>query len=215
MPETCHRKPAPAATLWSLPDELQLEMFERMERGESYASVREWLVEGGHVAGTSDSALSRFYQKFAARRRAELREDKLAQIIDRFRAKDPGATATELAFIGDAFFTGAALADESNEDFVRVQKLKLEREKFAADADRLQREFALKERALAQKDEALRQSEEKLRLQQFEAARAVMDHLAELRAIAADGGRSAQEKLEGIRQRLFGAAALPAEGGAA
>lgn len=50
----------------------------------------------------------------------------------------------------------------------------------------------------------LEEMQEKLKLSQFDAAKAAIAHLTELRAIAVDSKLSTEEKLEAARQRLFG-----------
>jgi hypothetical protein len=57
---------------------------------------------------------------------------------------------------------------------------------------------------LAQKDEELRQSEKRLELLQFDASRAALAELKNLKTIAADRTLSEPEKVAAVRLKLFG-----------
>lgn len=174
--------------LSDLDEATQEHVFERLQKGESYAEIIAWLVARNYVESLSDTTLSKWFQRYAAKLRDEQRQSRLERLIADFRAKQPLASPEEIAAIGDAFFTAAAVGDEDNKAYVRVQKLQHDRRKFEADHNRLVKEFELKERSLAQKDAQLANDERRIAMLEANAAKAK----TELMAVAKDGGLSAE-----------------------
>jgi hypothetical protein len=94
-------------------------------------------------------------------------------------------------------YIAEADASDNRPLYIELSKLRI--------ADQAARTKAETDRAkLRQKDEELRQSEKRLELLQFDASRAALAELKNLKTIAADRTLSEPEKVAAVRLKLFG-----------
>jgi hypothetical protein len=158
------------------------------------------------------AALSGFLRWQRQQDAAEKRKETLAQLFQRADAnaqavakllKETGATADQLAaaemlvFQMQATQAGEATTPENLALSMELEKLRIARDtaRTKAETDKAK---------IRQKDEDLRQAQERLELLQFDASRAALAELKNLKTIAADRTLSEPEKVAAVRLKLFG-----------
>ena len=188
-------KTRPDAKIKLLPEDLQAEIAIRCQQpGQSWKVIRAWIKSEHGVDVRSDTALSDWLPWYHSRLRAREREQKIQGILDTEKRLNPGLTDAQLFSIGQRFFSELAVAEEDATTWAVVQR---------SESERLKREQ--KDREIQQREEALKLDREKF---EFNAAESCLKHLPELRSIATKPGLSSNERIQEIRQRLFGV--LPA-----
>jgi len=121
----------------------------------------------------------------------------MEKLIESGLTADQIAAAEHLVFQMQATQAGDATTPENLALSIELEKLRIARDtaRTKAETDRAR---------LRQKDEDLRQSEKRLELLQFDASRAALAELKNLKTIAADRTLSEPEKVAAVRLKLFG-----------
>lgn len=176
------------AKLLNLPEEQQARLAEWLLDGMAYHAARELVLKEFGVT-TSLAALSGFFSEVCV------------PALLRRRSRAVGAAD--------------ALVDDAMRNVGRVDAALIEALKQRAfevlmkpNADP-QEIAAVLGQALKSRDQSIKERQVELAESrwQFDAAKECLAHLAELRAIASDGGMDQAGKLEAVRRRLFGEAA--------
>ena len=147
------RKPRSDSTLKTLPADRQAEIGAALAR-QSLAEVREWLAGDG--VETSTAALSEFWSWWQLREALRRREERVAELVDRLKAEDPGLPADRLFMLGQSMFGALSIAEEDGKTWVNTQRLAIERERLEID----RRKVALLEAKLAAVREEVRVARE-------------------------------------------------------
>lgn len=185
------RKPHAKSRLKTLPADRQADLFEYL-KSHTLAEGVQWLAASG--VDTQDSSLSEWYSWYpdwlALNQRLTAASTMGEDVADILRALPLNLDEQKLSQASQAIFEADALRAGDSELFVALRKLRQEDVKAAQ-----------KQAQIAQKDKEITLAVDKF---QFEAATAVMAHLAELRTIAADRALSGPEKVKAVQLKLFG-----------
>ena len=171
------RKPNANAVLKNLPEPRQAEIYARCnlpaKEGGGFANVRAWLAEDG--IRTSEAALSYFFSWYGLRQQVARNEQTVETLLEKFREADPDATPEKVQSIGQAFFSAMALDQQDPKVWYLTQQLGLKREQLNLDRDKFE----------------------------FDAAKACLAKLPELKAVSDKPKLNEEEKAKAIQQILF------------
>lgn len=169
------KKPRSDAPLKTLPAERQLEIIEKMgEPGMSLAKVCSWLRDDGF--DTSPPALSRFREWWLLQQQLSENEATVTQLMGSLSKENPTWSPAKIQETGQAFFTAMALQARDPKQWFFIQKLALQKQQLAFERDKFE----------------------------FDAAKACLKKLPELKVISTDRSLTEPEKVEQIRLKLFG-----------
>jgi hypothetical protein len=145
-------------------------------KSEGYAETVAWLKADG--LRTSVTALSEFYSWWNLRQQLSRNQSTVQTLLSNLHRFDPSYTPGQIQELGQAFFTALALEQQDPKAWAMTQRVGLDREQLQLQRDRFE----------------------------FDAAKACLEKLPELKQIAADRSLNEDAKLEAVRQRLFGVA---------
>ncbi len=134
--------------LLKLPEPLQYEIFEKLE-ATTYDETIRWAWQDRSLK-ISKHQLEIFYDVMKGRRAQNRRAARVEDKLLDFARRDPTRTPEFMAQLGDYIFTEITLAEEETADYVKIQKLQIDRLKAENDA----RVIAQTERKLALVEEA-------------------------------------------------------------
>lgn len=193
---SAHRKTRADSTLGMLPEDRQMEIAEHAAGNTLDATVT-WLREDG--VKVSRSALSLWLSDFRMRQVFKMAESDALNFVELLRKKRPELSESELQGWANEFFQVQAVKIGDAKTYLRFATAR-----HKAEMDRLN--FEQRERGLKQKEDSLRLEREKF---EFDAAESCLKQLPELRTIANNAKTSHSDKIQQIRERLFGS--LPEE----
>lgn len=139
------------------------------------------------ISLSSDSQLSRFRDWQFHQQRLERHNSNVENFEEAFRRANPKASAETIRNAAIAFFMSEAAASGDRDGFIDIARLDLDERSAKTKAHFKEREISLGENKF-----------------QFDAAKACLTHLAELRQIASDRALTEPQKIEAIRKRLWG-----------
>jgi hypothetical protein len=170
-----------------------------LARKATLEALREQCVpwRAGRFAGQQPSIVTLMNIRDRLEMELEQAEDSktVESLLDQLKADVPQVTDEQLDEYGNKTFTLLAIRKRDDEMF---RKMRSARSKYELERAKL----ALRERELDRQDEALALEKTKW---QWDAAKACLDMLPELRSIAADNATTQDAKIDLVRQRLFGA----------
>lgn len=145
-------------------------------RDHTLAETRAWLAADG--LKTSITALSEFLSWFTLQAQLQANASTIDTVMTELAAKNPDWTPEQIQTAGQSFFTALALQQQDPKGWHLTQQIALKREQLSLDKNKFE----------------------------FDATRAAMAKLPELKAIATNKALSDDEKLEQARLALFGSA---------
>lgn len=185
------KKPRSDSHLKTLPEERQAEIFEEC-KSKSLRDAVKWLAEDGIV--TSRNSLSEFLSWYQlVNQFRQLRKDQ-ETFMDLVKGEQPELEPSAVEAMGAAYFTTQAIKANEPDVFVSVATA---RNVALIEAEKLK----LKKREAERKEQELELAKQKF---QFDAAKACLKHLPELRSIAANPKLNQKAKINHVRQLLFG-----------
>lgn len=182
------RKPHARSRLKTLSPDRQKALYEHLCT-HTLEEAEAWLATDG--VETSRTPLSEFFAWYPLSLKLSAAAS-MGDAVKEILRELPGLNLDEqkLSQAGQAIFEAEALQRGDSELYVSLRKLRQEDTKAAQKAEQL-----------AQKEREITLAIDKF---QFDAAKAVMANLAELKAIAADRALSAPEKVKAVQLKLFG-----------
>ncbi len=145
-------------------------------RGNSLDETRLWLAQDG--LKTSIAALSEFLSWHSLQQQLHRNESTVETLLQKLQVSRPDWTPDQIQTVGQSFFTALALEQQDPKQWFLIQQTALKREQLSLDKNKFE----------------------------FDATRAAMAKLPELKAISANKNLSEDEKLEQARLALFGSA---------
>jgi hypothetical protein len=174
------------AKLKKLPEDRQTEIFDRLNKsGETLASVRSWLREDG--LSTSSRALSEFRDWYELKVTFKETEQDTLNFLELARKEMPDISEEEIARLGNLHFNLSAIKQRDPKLFLKFQTARHRAEMDVRKFDQRERELAL--------------SRDKF---EFDAAKACLAQLPQLKVIAGNSKLSESDKINAIRTKLFG-----------
>lgn len=175
------KKPRADAVLKTLPRERQLAIAEHLQ-DHKLEETRAWLAADGPKFGfplkTSKSALSDFLQWYSFREQREKNEATVEALLLDLKSANPEWTPDQIQTAGQSFFTALALQQQDPQQWLWIQQTNLKREQLSLDKNKFE----------------------------FDAAKACLAKLPQLKAISTNKELSDDQKLEQARLALFGSA---------
>ncbi len=193
-------KPMPAATrLKQLPEESRDRIFAMLNE-KSYAECVK-AVESDFGIRCSEKALRSFRDWHFAQRRL----DNLGRFIENTQAAyqkmNPAASKEQIREMGIALFMAEAANSGDSEGFYQLANLELAERTAKTKAEIERQKLELSKRRADTTDEALKLEREKF---EFDAAKACLAKLPELKTISGNSRLTETEKVQQIRLKLFG-----------
>jgi hypothetical protein len=133
-----------------------------------------WLRSDG--LPTSSAALSLFLSWFRLRSQLTRNESTVDTLLEKLQVARPDWTPQQIQQVGQAFFSALALEQQDPKTWFLTQQIGLKREQLNLDRDKFE----------------------------FDAAKACLKQLPELKAISTNKSLSETQKVEQIRLKLFG-----------
>jgi hypothetical protein len=166
-----------------------------------YQYARAQLAADGITLGSWRRQLSEFYSWWEMRQDFREADDQAANVQELLKSLNLGLTQQQIDAAGQLVFTQRALAARDAEEFREMEYLRVTKE-----SARLKGELEMAKLDLRKIAETRQQQNTQLAIDkfQFDAARAALAHLQELRTIAADRALSAPEKVKAVQLKLFG-----------
>lgn len=181
----------PPARLKHLPPERQAEIMAYSAEHGTAATVQWLAAEGCDTSGQGLEEFFAWYQLVKQFRAVQQDQETFLELI---QSEPSGLTPAQLETLGIAYFTAQAIKANEPKLFVTLASARQEAQFKAA-------ELELKRQDAARKDRELELMRDKF---EFDAAKACLNQLAELRAIATNPKMRPTEKIQQIRQQLFG-----------
>ncbi len=141
-----------------------------------YAEAVAWLQADG--LRTSITSLKEFYSWSQLNAQYSRNESTVSTLLDKVTQRNPSYTSDQIQELGQAFFTALALEQQDPKAWAITQRVGLEKEQLHLARQRFE----------------------------FDAAKACLEKLPELKEIAANRGLNEDAKLQAVRERLFGTA---------
>jgi hypothetical protein len=174
------KKIYPQAVLKTLPEERRQAILEYLdgdgaeEKPHSFKATVAWLREDGIV--TSHSRLVLFREWQIEQNRLAANEQTALAFVQDLKQMGKVTTAEEEMEAGQRFFTRLAMSQQDNLGFVRILREQTRREQTSIDRQKFE----------------------------FDAAKAALKVLPELKVIAADNSLDDSAKIDKVREKLFG-----------
>lgn len=182
------------AKLKKLPPERQREIWERLNAPkETLASVAKWLREDGVTV--SKQTLSEFCSWYSLRLTFEEAEQDTVNFQEFITSAMPNLSQERVAELGSVYFNLQAIKHRDPKLFLAFQTAQHRAEMDVKKFEQRERELAL--------------SRDKF---EFDAAKACLAQLPQLKVIASNTKLSESDKIDAIRRKLFGQ--LPLDGNA-
>lgn len=142
------------------------------------AAIRNRIAKQFSVRLTLDKQLSQFWSWYALKQQLSQNETVVETLLEDFKSANPDSTPEQIQQVGQSFFTALALQQQDAKSWFMSQQLALKRDQLSLDKNKFE----------------------------FDATRAALAKLPQLKAISTNKELSEDQKLEQARLALFGSA---------
>jgi len=143
-------------------------------RDHSLKDTRAWLALDSLT--TSEASLSEWLSWHSLQRQLRRNESTVGTLLEKLQVSRPDWTAAQIQSVGQSFFTALALEQQDPKQWLMIQQTSLKRDQLALDKNKFE----------------------------FDATRAALAKLPQLKAISANSKLTEDQKLEQARLELFG-----------